>query len=136
MNWYLKVLYNYADFSGRARRKEFWYFTLFHFIIIITLVFLGAYNDFNRLYEAFDTTSAILILYALATLIPNLAVTVRRLHDTGKSGLWYLISFIPYIGWFILLILVCFDSERGVNKWGPNPKGIGNSDAIDQIGTE
>jgi uncharacterized membrane protein YhaH (DUF805 family) len=138
MNWYLKVLSQYADFKGRARRKEYWMFTLFHVIIFFVLLFLGGSNIFYDSYyeNTFDVTSIILILYFLATLIPTIAVTVRRLHDTGKSGWLYLIVFIPYVGNFILLILVCFDSQYGANKWGDNPKGKGNKDIIEQIGVE
>lgn len=127
MNWYLKVLTQYTDFSGRARRKEYWMFTLFHVIIIILLAFLGSIIN--------ETALIILIgLYILATLIPSLAVTIRRLHDTGKSGWYYLVSFIPYIGSIWLLVLTVGDSEVGNNKWGSNPKTGG--DEIDMIGTE
>lgn len=138
MNWYFKVLKDYATFTGRARRKEFWMFSLFHAIIVFTLIFLGASDFFFDYYSenTFGTLSIILILYIIATFIPNLAVTVRRLHDTGKSGWFYLVVFIPYVGNLILLILVCFDSQYGKNKWGDNPKGLGNLDEISQIGTE
>ncbi len=137
MNWYLKVLSQYADFTGRARRKEYWMFTLFHIIIIFILAYFGAFNAFFYFdNEGFPIIFIILTLYFLATLLPTLAVTVRRLHDMGKSGWWYCISFLPYIGGFWLLVLTCFDSEHGPNKWGINPKGIGNEDIIDQIGDE
>ena len=78
----------------------------------------------------------ILSIYFLITFIPSIAVTVRRLHDVDKSGWWYLINFVPYIGSFILLIFVCTDSVNRPNKWGENPKGIGNDSAINQIGRE
>ena len=138
MDWYLKVLKQYADFSGRARRKEFWMFTLFHFIFVFILAFLIGFSGGG--FESNETPSFIMIgvfaIYALGTIIPSLAVTVRRLHDIGKSGTWYFISFIPYIGSFWLLILMCMDGNNGTNKWGENPKGIGNDSAINQIGKE
>ena len=138
MNWYLKVLKQYADFSGRARRKEFWMFTLFHFIIIILFMLMAfTFNTDN--YEGEETNYFAMIfvgLYFLGTIIPSIAVSVRRLHDIGKSGFWYFISFIPYIGSFWLLILMCMEGKSGINQWGENPKGIGNDSSINQIGIE
>ncbi|MEE9407473.1 MAG: DUF805 domain-containing protein [Polaribacter sp.] len=138
MDWYLKVLKQYADFSGRARRKEFWMFMLFHFIIVLLIVFLmifsTGYLDSNE--EPNFVVLIVLLIYFLGTIVPTLAVTVRRLHDIGKSGTWYFISFIPYIGSFWLLILNCMDGESKSNKWGQNPKGLGNDIVIDQIGKE
>jgi uncharacterized membrane protein YhaH (DUF805 family) len=64
------------------------------------------------------------LIYALVIFIPGLAVTVRRLHDVGKSGWWYLLAFIPLIGAIILLVWFCTDSQAGTNKWGANPKEI------------
>ena len=138
MNWYLKVLKQYADFKGRARRKEFWMFLLFHYIIAALLVFLLFFSagGFEEGQEPSMIVIAVLVLYVLATIVPSIAVTVRRLHDIGKSGSWYFISFIPYIGGFWLLILTCMDSENKPNKWGENPKGIGNDSVINQIGRE
>lgn len=138
MNWYLKVLKQYADFSGRARRKEFWMFTLFHFLFIFLIVFLSFYLS-GDLYEETETNFTVVTLfglYILATIIPSIAVTVRRLHDVGKSGWFYFINLIPYIGGFILLIFTCMDSVNKPNKWGENPKGTGNDFAINQIGRE
>lgn len=136
MEWYLKVLKQYTDFSGRARRKEYWMFALFQIIFVILALIidnalgLTFYND-----EIFGVGPFYLIL-VLGTFIPGLAVSVRRLHDSGKSGWWYLINLIPYIGAFVFLIFAVMDSEPGENKWGENPKGIGNNRAIDQIGVE
>lgn len=138
MNWYLKVVSQYADFSGRARRKEFWLFTLVHLIIIFLIVFLVFFAS-GDVYEDTEPNYiliTILGLYLLGTIIPTIAVTVRRLHDIGKSGAWYFINFIPYIGSFWLLILTCMDGESRTNKWGENPKGLSNDSAIDQIGKE
>lgn len=121
MNWYLSVLKNYAKFDGRARRKEYWMFSLFHFIaIILCLIVDDALN-----FISYDLGLGILsTIYILATFIPALAVTIRRLHDTGRSGWWYLIAFVPF-GGFALLVLCCFDSQAEDNKYGPNPKVVG-----------
>ena len=137
MNWYLKVLHQYADFSGRARRKEYWMFTLFHFIIIVLLAFIIGFtaDDLDSPQGISWIFIGLLAVYFFGTLIPSLAVTVRRLHDTGKSGWFYLLNFIPYVGRFIVLIFTCMDSEHKTNKWGKNPKII-DDNIINQIGQE
>jgi len=121
MNWYLKVLKDYAVFSGRARRKEYWMFTLFNIIFYITAMILD-----NILGTAIEDVGYGLfyILYALAVLIPSLAVLVRRLHDVGKSGWMILVSLIPLIGAIWLLVLMVTDSHPGENQYGPNPKEV------------
>ncbi|NRD78950.1 DUF805 domain-containing protein [Bacillus sp. BRMEA1] len=113
MEWYVKVLKNYVGFQGRARRKEYWMFVLFNFIISIVLSILQAILHLHQFLTG---------LYSLAILLPSLAVTVRRLHDIGKTGWWILIGLIPIIGDIILIIFNCFDSEEQTNKYGPNPK--------------
>ncbi len=120
MNWYLKVLKQYADFSGRARRKEYWMFFLFHMIIMYGLIILAGVLELAAL-------ATVSMIYALAVLVPAIAVGVRRMHDAGKSG-WYLL--VPIYS----LILACTDSEAGSNKWGPNPKS--DAEEIDLIGQE
>ncbi|QDO94921.1 DUF805 domain-containing protein [Formosa sediminum] len=122
MNWYLKVIKQYADFKGRARRKEYWMFFLFNILISYSIIILGYLLDVYIL-------SLLSSLYSFAVIIPGLAVGVRRMHDVGKSG-WYLL--IPFYN----LYLVCTDSETGTNKWGDNPKGLGNDSVIDAIGKE
>ncbi len=119
MNWYLKVLKQYADFSGRARRKEYWMFVLFNLIFALIAMFLdyligSSFGGFG--YGIFY------MLYTLAVLIPGLAVAVRRLHDIGKSGWWLLIALIPLVGPIWLLVLLVTDSQPGDNEYGPNPK--------------
>jgi uncharacterized membrane protein YhaH (DUF805 family) len=114
LSWYLMVLKKYAVFSGRARRKEYWIFTLFNIIFFIVTVIL--HNFFIDV--GYDNLS---ILYNLAVLIPQLAVSVRRLHDVGKSGWMLLIALIPF-GAIWLLVLMVTDSTLGENKYGPNPK--------------
>ncbi|MBU2949924.1 DUF805 domain-containing protein [Tamlana agarivorans] len=132
MNWYLKVLKQYADFKGRARRKEFWMFLLFSFLVSAVASILD--NVLGLTFKDYGGNGPILGLYSLFVLIPGLAVTVRRLHDIGKSGWWLFIGLIPLIGAIWLLILYCKDSEAGSNKWGPNPKS--SADGINQIGVE
>jgi uncharacterized membrane protein YhaH (DUF805 family) len=121
MNWYLKVLKNYAGFSGRARRKEYWMFTLFNIIFAVIAIILD-----SILGTAIEGVGYGLfyILYSLAVLIPSLAVTVRRLHDVGRSGWMILIALIPIIGAIWLLILLILNSKPGENKFGPNPKEV------------
>ncbi len=113
MNWYIKVLKDYAVFEGRATRSEYWYFVLINTVITFILIVIGNSMGNNLL----DT------VYSLAVFIPTIAVTARRLHDIGKSGWWQLILFIPILGFIILLIFLIKDSMPFENKYGPNPKG-------------
>ncbi|MBT2366038.1 DUF805 domain-containing protein [Streptomyces sp. ISL-10] len=113
MSWYLAVLKNYAGFSGRARRKEYWMFTLIN--IIIALVLMG-------IDMAAGTYPIIYAIYTLALLLPTLAVTVRRLHDTGRSGWWIFISAIPLVGGIILLVFLASEGKAEANKFGADPK--------------
>jgi uncharacterized membrane protein YhaH (DUF805 family) len=119
MNWYLTVLKKYAVFSGRARRKEFWMFFLFDMIFTIVAAILD-----NILGTAIEDVGygLIYILYSLAVLLPYLAVSVRRLHDVGKSGWFLLIALIPIVGAIWLLVLMCTDGTPGKNEYGANPK--------------
>lgn len=131
MNWYLDAFrFKYADFYGRARRTEYWMFTLFHFLAIFVLAFLSA------ALEAIGWSEIglfLFVVYVLMSIIPSLAITVRRLHDSGKSGWYYLLSFIPYVGAIIVLVFTVQDSEPMPNQWGPNPKSP-NTDEINEIG--
>ncbi|HTY24796.1 MAG TPA: DUF805 domain-containing protein [Desulfomonilaceae bacterium] len=122
MSWYIGCFKKYATFAGRARRKEYWFFVLFNFIAF----FIAALLD-NLLKLNFENLNYgwIYTIYALAVIIPSLAVGVRRLHDLGKSGWWLFISLIPLVGGIWLLVLMCTDSQPGDNKYGPNPKGVG-----------
>ncbi len=119
MNWYLKVLQNYFNFSGRARRKEYWMFVLFNVIFAIVAVIAD-----NMIGTASRELGYGIIygLYFLATIIPSLAVTIRRLHDTGKSGWYFLLGFIPFVGGIILLVFMVTAGDVGENKYGPDPK--------------
>ena len=123
MNYYLDVWRGYFTFSGRARRKEYWYFVLFHDIMAAAGLFIaGALYSENRTIA--DTFVWIVYLYILASIIPTLSVTVRRLHDIDKSGWWQTVGLIPVIGGFWLLILMCTDGTVGPNQYGPDPKAI------------
>lgn len=119
MDWYLKVLKQYADFEGRARRKEYWMFTLFHIIFTIGSIIV----DISLGLDSIGIGIAYL-LYTLATFLPSLAVTVRRLHDTDKSGFLVLVGFIPFVGWLILLVFTLLEGQNGGNKYGPDPKTV------------
>ena len=119
MNYYLDVLKKYAVFSGRAARKEYWMFVLWNFIIGVLLGIVVGVIDNAINSQALTVVS---YLYSLAVLIPSLAVGIRRLHDTGRSGWWVLIGFIPLIGAIVLFIFTVLDSQPGDNKYGSNPK--------------
>mgnify|MGYP003683205091 CR=1 FL=1 len=141
MNWYLLAFKNYANFSGRARRKEYWMFILFHYLIILLLYILIItfsinLGDTSEMAIPEIILSILLLLYFLATIIPYLAITVRRLHDINKSGGYWFVRFIPLVGPIWLLILLVEDSWDGVNRYGPNPKGFYNDDEINKIGME
>lgn len=124
MDWYLGVLKKYADFNGRARRKEYWMFFLFNMIFAIIAMVLD-----NILGVSFGETGIgpIYLLYFLAILIPSLAVVVRRLHDTGKSGWFILLGFIPLVGGIILLVFMILEGNAGPNQYGPDPKEVNAS---------
>lgn len=118
MNWYLTVIKKYAEFSGRARRKEYWMFALMNFLISILISIVGG------LIGKSDGLIAVSLsgVYTLFIFLPSLAVTVRRLHDTNKTGWWILIGLVPFIGALVLLIFMVIDSDPDTNAYGPNPK--------------
>ena len=119
MSWYLKALKNYAGFSGRARRREYWIFILFNNFIFIALSFLDIiiYNLSS------ETVIGMLSgAYLLAVILPSLAVTFRRLHDSGKSGWWVFINLVPMVGSLVFIIILFLDSQPGENQYGPSPK--------------
>ncbi|HMB40461.1 MAG TPA: DUF805 domain-containing protein [Balneolaceae bacterium] len=106
--WYVATLQKYVEFSGRSRRKEFWIFTLVNFAISVILAVLGL--DF------------ISTLFGLAVLLPGIGVSIRRLHDIGKTGWWLLIAFIPLVGLIVLIYFYVQEGDTGPNEYGPNPK--------------
>ncbi len=121
--WFLKALKkDYANFNGRARREEYWMFVLFSMLIYVVMfgVLLGS------MVADIKTLGIIMVvlccIYILGIFVPTLAVTVRRLHDTNRSGWAYLISFIPLVGPIILLVFLCSEGTLGANRYGPDPK--------------
>lgn len=119
MNWFLVALKKYATFSGRAQRAEYWYFFLFYILTFIGLSFIDGITGTFSEEAGIGLLSG---LYSLAILIPSLAVGVRRLHDTGRSGWWLLVGIIPLIGAIVLLMFFLQDSVPGDNLYGSNPK--------------
>jgi uncharacterized membrane protein YhaH (DUF805 family) len=113
MEWYFKVWKDWQNFSGRATRTEYWTFTLYNLIIIAVIAGMNVVID----------TDIIDLIYSLAVFVPALAVSVRRLHDTGRSGWWILIFIIPLIGFIVLVVFYCQDS-RADNQYGKNPKAV------------
>ena len=117
MSWFIEALKKYAVFSGRARRKEYWNFALFVGIIYVVLAIIAGASKSSALF-------VLLGIFYLGILLPSLAVSVRRLHDTGRSGWWLLISVVPLVGAIVMLVFTCSDSQPGPNQYGPNPKEI------------
>jgi len=121
MNWYLQALKKYAVFSGRARRKEYWFFFLFNLIASIVLtvidVTVGTYSATG--------VGLLSTIYGLAVLIPSIACGVRRMHDIDRTGWWLLIAFVPFIGVIIVLVIALLPGTAGDNRFGPDPKAAG-----------
>lgn len=111
MSWFLVALKKYAVFSGRARRKEYWYFTLFYAVIVVALAMVGGDPRGNLMTG----------LFGLLMFLPSLGVFIRRLHDTSRSGWWILLGFIPVIGALVLLIFTVLPSQPGHNQYGASP---------------
>ena len=130
MEIYLKVLKdNYVNFNGRARRKEFWMFQLFLIIITTTCIVLDnilgtvVAMDFGPFGLIVLPFGWLYFLCGIFHFLPSLSLVVRRLHDVGKSGWWYLIGLITIIGGVILIVFFCSEGDKNENKWGLNPKG-------------
>ena len=121
MNWYLSVIKQYMTFHGRARRKEYWFYILFSVLIsfglsVIDLALGTFYYDRN--------IGLLSGAYGLFVFLPTLAVTVRRLHDTNRSGWWALVGFVPILGPIVLFVFMLFDGTPSANRFGENPKKI------------
>lgn len=115
VDWFKKCLRNYVNFSGRARRKEYWYFVLAQMGLIIVAMILDAI--------IFGSDTAIFyVVVAFGLFLPSLAVTIRRLHDTSRSGWWFFLSLIPLIGSIILLVFLASETKFETNQWGPPTK--------------
>ncbi|MBR1920978.1 MAG: DUF805 domain-containing protein [Kiritimatiellae bacterium] len=122
MNYYIEAITKkYCCFCGRARRKEFWMFVLFNWIAGFVVGAVGTALASATGVAAFGLLS---IIYVLGVFLPGLGVAIRRLHDIGKSGWWWLIAFIPLVGPIVLLVFACLDSQPGENAYGANPKGL------------
>lgn len=117
MHWFTDVITNkYFEFDGRASKQEFWMFVLFYFIFAIGISIIAEVSGAKLLAD----------LFALALLIPSIGVTVRRLHDIGKSGWWVFIGLIPLLGLIVLIVFTIQDGQPGENDYGPNPKETGD----------
>lgn len=116
LEWYLKPFKQYADFEGRARRKEYWTFTLGNVLISLILGGGGAGIGGGAEFAG--------MVFSLFILIPGIAVCVRRLHDTGRSGFWIFIAFVPIVGFFVLLYFMIVEGDSSQNSYGPNPKAL------------
>ena len=127
--YYLNIITKkFSDFKGRARRKEYWMYSLFQGVIgfslyLISFIFFINILDYSN-EKGLYSSLLLFVIFLMLHFIPNIAITVRRLHDTGKSGWWYLLSLITYIGPFILFIFLVLDSSEEENQWGVNPKSI------------
>jgi uncharacterized membrane protein YhaH (DUF805 family) len=121
MNWYFGGLKQYAVFSGRARRTEYWFYQLFNTLFVGALVVVDAMTGTMGGKVSLGLLSG---LFVLATLLPSLAVLVRRLHDTGRSGWWFLTGLIPLVRPIIILVFMFQDSQPNTNQYGPNPKAV------------
>lgn len=137
MNWMLLPYRRYAEFSGRSRRREFWMFALFQFLVAmaISTVFGSPYygagaGTLNATVLVGGTGAMVQNVFSLISFIPNLAVSVRRLHDQDKSGWLLLLLLVPLFGWFALFVLFCLDGTRGPNRFGPDPKNPTDLDAF------
>jgi uncharacterized membrane protein YhaH (DUF805 family) len=121
MDWMLMPLRRYAEFSGRSRRKEYWMFVLFQIIVVVVLgIVEGALGLTGMVAGAYGPLTA---LFWLAVLIPGIAVGIRRLHDTDRSGWWLLLAFVPIIGAIVLIVFFASDGTNGSNRFGADPKG-------------
>ncbi|MFG0306671.1 MAG: DUF805 domain-containing protein [Phycisphaerales bacterium JB040] len=129
MEMYLQAWKRTMDFQGRSRRSEYWTFTLLNVVVFFGLGLVGAVTS------SADSISPVIFLawaFNLAILLPSLSVSVRRLHDLGKSGFWMLSLLVPFvniIASLVLLVMFCMDSQPGANKYGPSPKGDAGFDA-------
>lgn len=142
MEWMLMPYRRYFDFSGRSRRKEYWMFVLLTVIVAVVLVALmfGSGFPFQE-FEAdgsapatpgplFWVSSVAIGLFSLATIIPSIAVQVRRFHDQDRSGWMVLLAFIPYVGGLIVFVFMCLEGTRGPNRYGPDPKDPTSADVF------
>ena len=134
---------HYADFQGRARRSEYWYFQLANVLLSLAMQAVSSFLTLTAVaFEnevvvgaLFGLTTLLSSLVSLGLLVPGVCVGIRRLHDTGRSGWWMLLWLIPCVGWIVLIVFYCEDSQRGGNAWGPNPKWPEDNDVLDHLET-
>jgi len=133
-NYFVNTIKNhYVDFGGRARRSQYWYFSLFSMLIILPFYGLAIFGLFNENSILTYLGGAVYIIAAFGLFLPSLGLTFRRLHDTGKSAWWLLIAFVPLIGSIVLLVFFCTDSQMGSNIYGPNPKNENEIEVQDHL---
>lgn len=125
MRWYIDAIMNYVNFKGRSRRRAYWMFVLMNFIIMVLLTLVDAAFSIDIGIFGMGLISTV---YYIFIFLPSLALSVRRLHDTGRSGWWVLISLIPVAGFIVLLVFFCQNSYYGDNEYGPCPKEYPNED--------
>ena len=133
MEWIVMPLKRYADFSGRSRRKEYWMFTLgllIAYTILAMLLFGSIDPSSGEMSGMSGMAAAILVLLGLAIIVPAMAVQVRRFHDQDRSGWLVLLNLIPYLGGFIVLIMMCLEGTNGANRYGPDPKSDDKAHAL------
>ncbi len=131
-DWWKKVfIKNYANFNGRARRAEYWYYSLANFILIVCLGVLSSFGGEFFGEEIFSWVGLVLVVFYLSLVIPTLAVIVRRLHDINKSGWSFFIYFIPFVGTIILLVWLFTDGNRFANNYGYDPKNFQSTPEFD-----
>ena len=123
MKWFIKCFKQYIDFSGRARRKEYWMFVLFNLIFASVATALDNITGLTFSFNGVESSSGwISLIYSLVLFLPGLGVCVRRLHDIGKSGWFIFIALIPIVGAIWLIVLYCKEGDHGNNEYGPDPK--------------
>ena len=124
MKYYFKAIQNYSNFADRTTRTEFWVYALINIVFIYTPILISMFIEMIGInVSGLDMVLGIVILiYGLASLVPTIAITIRRLHDSDNNGLWILVSLIPYIGGIILLIFCLLPGTKDDNKYGSNPR--------------
>lgn len=121
MNWLVDPFKKYIEFSGRASRKQYWMFMLFVVVIAMILGFFDGLMG-TQIGETPQSVGVLSLIWSLAILLPSLSITVRRLHDTNRSGWWFLISFIPLLGGVVLVVFMVMNGNAGSNQYGLDPK--------------
>jgi uncharacterized membrane protein YhaH (DUF805 family) len=135
MDWMIMPLRRYAEFTGRSRRKEYWLYVLFLVIVGVLFGMLDTALGLGGSASSWHSTSGpqvgaggsfhggvLTLIFWLATLVPSIAVAIRRLHDTDRSGWWLLIGLVPLIGGIVLLVFMLLEGTRGPNRFGPDPR--------------